>query len=166
MCVSEWYCPSPLSPVWIGSLVWSLCSPQSSQPCQTSWTWSTSNGIAFKSISVLCWWALLLSQISPWATSLFISNSSVLSPHTQAAMHTHIQWQRVHAHTLSHTHTVHQCVNLCPPSAEILIFWYSVPPQFSSKTLKRNVFPFPSLFKIPPTFTRGQCKANTLPKRD
>lgn len=87
--VSEWYCPSPLSPVWVGSLVRSLCSPQSSQPCQPSWTWSTSNGIAFKSISVLCWWALLLSQISPQATSLFISNSSVLSPRTRAVMHTH-----------------------------------------------------------------------------
>lgn len=97
--VSEWYCPSPLSPVWVGSLVWSLCSPQSSQPCQPSWTWSTSNGIAFKSISVLCWWAHLLSQISPWATSLFISNSSVFSPCTRAVMHTHTQCERTHAHT-------------------------------------------------------------------
>lgn len=101
--VSEWYCPSPLSPVWVGSLVRSLCSPQSSQPCQTSWTWSTSNGIAFKSISVLCWWALLLSQISPWATSLFISNSSVLSPRTRAVMHT---YSTGYEHTHS-GHTLH-----------------------------------------------------------
>jgi len=103
--VSEWYCPSPLSPVWVGSLVRSLRSPQSSQSCQPSWTWSTSNGIAFKSISVLCWWALLLSQISPQATSLFISNSSVLSPRTRAVMHTHILNMNTHTHT--HTQDTH-----------------------------------------------------------
>lgn len=128
--LSEWYCPSPLSPVWVGSLVRSLRSPQSSQPCQPSWTWSTSNSIAFKSISVLCWWALLLSQISPWATSLFISNSSVLSPRTRAVMHTHIQNVNTHTHT-GRTHTAHEHINLCLPSAEVLFLWYSMPSQFS-----------------------------------
>lgn len=132
--VSEWYCPSPLSPVWVGSLVWSLCSPQSSQPCQPSWTWSTSNGIAFKSISVLCWWAHLLSQISPWATSLFISNSSVFSPCTRAVMHTHTQCERTHAHT-RRTHTAHQHINLCLPSTVLLFLWYTMSSWFSYKKI-------------------------------
>lgn len=144
--VSEWYCPSPLSPVWVGSLVWSLCSPQSSQPCQPSWTWSTSNGIAFKSISVLCWWAHLLSQISPWATSLFISNSSVFSPCTRAVMHTHTQCERTHAHT-RRTHTAHQHINLCLPSTVLLFLWYTMSSWFSYK--KKNHF-FLSLFFLLP----------------
>lgn len=121
--VSEWYCPSRLSPVWAGSLAQSLCSPQSSQSCQPSWTWSTSNGIAFKSISVLCWWALVLSQISPRAASLFIPNSSVLSPRTWAVMHTHTHaCYRVYC---EHTHT-HR-----GRSVEISLLW--PPPQKKKK---------------------------------
>lgn len=156
MSVSEWYCPSPLSPVWVGSLVRSLCSPQSSQSCQPSWTWSTSNGIAFKSISVLCWWALLLSQISPQATSLFISNSSVLSPHTRAVTHRHIL--RVNTHR---TRIAHQHINLCLPSTELLFWWYLISSQFSSKKFKSQCFFIIIIFFLSYLFL-GQYKGKII----